>query len=278
MTTAITREMGLAIARRVDANDGLSFDQLVAIGDKLVRTGFLPDHVKTGAQAAAIVMAGRELGMPMMRAIRSITLVKGNVTEDADSQLARFKTDGGKSKFTTLTTKGAVLWLRHPNGDEHTEEFGVDEARAAGLLSSTMYTKFPKAMFRSRAITAGLKSLGWEGGCSVYYPGEIPGTDRAPEARQVPEARPSPSPEVERPLTAYQEDHAAEEPREPPPKTVAEVLAWIASAPKAPASDADETETLADVAAWIREHQKAYLPHDVQAFRAAYTARIEAES
>jgi hypothetical protein len=36
-----------------------------------------------------------------------------------------------------------------------------------------MYLKHPKAMLRSRAITAGLKSVGWEGGSGVYDPSEL---------------------------------------------------------------------------------------------------------
>lgn len=150
-----------------------SFADLLAMGAELVRTGFLPEHVKNGAQAAAIILAGRELGMQPMRALRSLVMVKGKVTESADSQLARFKTDGGKAVFTTLDDTQAVLVLRHPNGDEHTETFTIEDARKAGLLSSGMYSKFPKAMLRSRAITAGLKSVGWEGGSGVYDPGEL---------------------------------------------------------------------------------------------------------
>jgi len=64
--------------------------------------------------------------------------------------------------------------------DKHTETFTMDDARKAGLLSSGMYTKFPKAMLRSRAITAALKSIGWEGGSGVYDPSELP-ADPTPE-------------------------------------------------------------------------------------------------
>lgn len=153
----------------------MSFGEMMQMGDALVKTGFLPVHLKNGAQVAAIVLTGRELGMEPMRAIRSLNLVKGKVTENADSQLARFKADGGRAQFRELTDERAVLYLRHPNGDEHEEVFSLLDARNAGIASD-MYKKYPKAMLRSRAITAGLKSIGWDGAVGNYDPDELDGT------------------------------------------------------------------------------------------------------
>lgn len=169
MSTALVRQGATAVATQSE----MSFPDMLHMGNELVRTGFLPDHIKNGAQAAAIILAGRELGMPPMRALRSLVLVKGKVTEYADSQLSRFKSDGGRAVFKTLDETKAVLWLKHPNGDEHTESFTMEDAKRAGLTSSGMYSKFAKAMLRSRTITAGLKSIGWEGGAGVYDPAEL---------------------------------------------------------------------------------------------------------
>lgn len=146
--------------------------QLFELAKHLVPTGMLPEHLKTPGQVVAIILAGRELGMPPMRSLRSLTLVKGKVVESADSQLARFKTDGGKAKFVTLTEDEAVMDLVHPNGDEHTERFSMSDAKRAGLTSNQTWAKYPKAMLRSRVITAGLKSIGWDGAVGNYDPDE----------------------------------------------------------------------------------------------------------
>ncbi|HEU4589027.1 MAG TPA: hypothetical protein VFS11_10280 [Gemmatimonadales bacterium] len=165
-------------ARVVARPQPVDFGQLLELSKALVQTGFLPDHIKTPGQAAAIILTGRELGMEPMRALRSLQMVKGKVVENADSQLARFKTDGGRAVFKELSETRAVLWLRHPNGDEHTETFTLDDAKRAGLTNPSrsgepsMFVKFPKAMLRSRVITAGLKSVGWEGGAGAYDPEE----------------------------------------------------------------------------------------------------------
>ena len=148
-------------------------NELAANGDQAVKTGMLPDHIKTGWQFAVIAATGHELGMQPMRAIRSLAMVKGKVVESADSQLARFKAAGGRSQFEVLDETKAVLHLIHPNGDKHTESFTIEDAKRAGLSSNSNYSKFPKAMLRSRAITAGLKSVGWEGAVGAYDPDEL---------------------------------------------------------------------------------------------------------
>jgi len=174
MTTALTRGSAPQLPQRIEAS-AMTFGDMLAMGEALVKTGFLPDAIKTGAQAAAIILTGRELGMEPMRALRSLNLVKGKVTENADSQLARFKTDGGRATFLELSDKAAILKVRHPNGDEHTETYTIADATRAGLVNGGgMYNKHPRAMLRSRAITAALKSVGWEGGTGTYDPDELP--------------------------------------------------------------------------------------------------------
>jgi len=165
-------------------------NELAANGEQAVKTGMLPDHIKTGWQFAVIAATGHELGMQPMRAIRSLAMVKGKVVESADSQLARFKAVGGRSQFEVLDETKAVLHLVHPNGDKHTETFTLEDAKRAGLASNSNYSKFPKAMLRSRAITAGLKSIGWEGAVGAYDPDELRSDEFTDTPRQPVVVRP----------------------------------------------------------------------------------------
>jgi hypothetical protein len=153
-------------------HENASLPDVFRLAEMLVPTGMLPDTIKTAGQCVAIILAGRELAMPPMRALRSLVLVKGKVVESADSQLSRFKTDGGRAVFERLDEHGAMLHLRHPNGDQHTETFTMEDAKKAGLAGKGTWQQFPKAMLRSRVITAGLKSIGWEGGVGAYDPDE----------------------------------------------------------------------------------------------------------
>jgi hypothetical protein len=205
MTTTLALHTGTTAAV-VPASPTLTLAAAMEIGTVLVKTGFLPEHIKTGPQAAAIILTGQELGMAPMRAVRSLVMVKGKVTESADSQLARFKASGGRAQFTELSDEVAELRLRHPNGDEHVERFTLADAKRAGI-ASPMYQKFPRAMLRSRAITAGLKSLGWEGGTGIYDPSELtePAADgevrETRRSRRAQEAEVVEAEVVEEPLT-----------------------------------------------------------------------------
>lgn len=172
MSTALQIRNADDVRDAIQSDGEISVRDVVALAEMLVPTGFLPEHIKTAGQAAAIILTGRELGMAPMRALRSLTMVKGKVVENADSQLARFKSDGGRATFTSLDESGATLALQHPNGDEHVEGFTIEDAKRAGLLNNMGWQKYPKAMLRSRCITAGLKSIGWEGGTGTYDPEE----------------------------------------------------------------------------------------------------------
>ncbi|MEP6989663.1 MAG: hypothetical protein ABJA80_01945 [bacterium] len=167
----------------------VDYNGLLRLAESLVPTGFLPEHIKQPGQAVAIILAGRELGMMPMQALRSLRMVKGNVTEAADSQLARFKQDGGRARWVRLDEEEAVLHLIMRNGDEVTSTFTMKDADRAGLTKPdrnggpSMYHKFPKALLRSRAITQGMKDLGWSGGVGVYDPAELVGVIDVPEPR-----------------------------------------------------------------------------------------------
>jgi len=155
------------------ADAHLDLDALLRIADMVVPSGLLPKHVRSPGQFLAIALAGRELGMPIMRSLRSLMLVEGKVQEAADSQLSRFKKEGGHAKWLKLTDREAELWLRHPNGDEHTQPWTWADAERAKLTRKDNWQNHPQAMLRSRCITAGLKALGWEGGVGAYDPDEV---------------------------------------------------------------------------------------------------------
>jgi hypothetical protein len=151
-------------------------EQMMKIADKLAQSGFLPMRLNTPGKVLATIMTGRELGLPPMLSTRSIRIMKdtGLPIISADVLLGAFKRMGGRAIFTTLTDTQAVLELRHPNGDTHTESFTIGDARRAGLLDKrgaddgNNWQKYPKAMLRSRCITAGLKSVGWEPAAGMY--------------------------------------------------------------------------------------------------------------
>jgi hypothetical protein len=145
----------------------------------LLRSGLLPTSVKSPEAALFIILAGRDLGLSPVQSLRSINIIQGKVEVSADMSLGLFHRAGGKSHFVKLTDSEAVLrfsapWLLQ----DHEESFTIKDAERAGLLArQDNWKKFPKAMLRSRAITAGLKSVGFDPTAGVYDYGEIGGPE-----------------------------------------------------------------------------------------------------
>jgi hypothetical protein len=187
----MNEELNLAVVPPTHVAD---LPALMQLATQLVPTGFLPDHIKTPGQAVAIILSGRELGIGPMLALRSIYMIKGKIELSADLQLSLFKRDGGQAEFTELNESKATLKLKHPNGDPHIESFSMEDAKRA-MLGGDNWKKYPKAMLRSRVITAGLKSIGFEpkmSGC--YAPGEIGGPETILDIEPEP-TQPEPEPE-----------------------------------------------------------------------------------
>ena len=142
----------------------------------LVKSKLVPRDIGTPEAALFCILAGRDLGLSAVQSLRSIRPIQGKIEVSADIQLALFHRGGGKSRWLKLDHTGAELelsasWLTAP----HVSKFGIEDAKRAELMSSANYRKYPQAMFRSRAITQGLKNVGFLMGAGVYAPGELGG-------------------------------------------------------------------------------------------------------
>lgn len=201
-------------------------EEALFLAKALFASKLLPDWIKSPEAACFIIIAGAEFGMPPTRALRSLQVVKGKIIESADSQIARFKEHGGKATFSTLDDKAAELTLTHPNGDKHTERFSLEDAKRAGLLSNSNWSRYPRAMLRSRVITAGLKSLGWVDSAGVYDPDE---------AREI--GGESPAIEADTPGVETPTERAEDQKR---PRRKSETETPVEPTPECPQSSADD--------------------------------------
>lgn len=139
----------------------------------LVASRLTPRGLDTPEKAFYVIMKGRELGVPPIRSLERIHIIEGKCCMAAELMLERFRGRGGKSKW--LDDKAdrtrAELWIRCPNGDEHTEVFTMEDAKAAGLAGKDNWRKWPKSMLRARAIAQGLRAMGEAEG--LYDPDEL---------------------------------------------------------------------------------------------------------
>jgi hypothetical protein len=165
-----------AVVTTNNAASTVQWDQELRGAQNLMRSGLVPADIRTPEAAMFIILTGRDLGMSPVQSLRSIRVIKGKVEVAADAQLGKFHSAGGRSRFVTLTNDTAKLelsapWLTAP----HLESFTLDDAKTAGLAGGDSWRRYPKAMLRSRAITAGLKSVGFDACAGIYGAGEVGG-------------------------------------------------------------------------------------------------------
>jgi hypothetical protein len=142
----------------------------------LVKSKLVPRDITTPEAALFVIMAGRDMGLSPVQSLRGIKPIQGKIECSADLQLGLYHRSGGKSQWVKITDTEAELKLLAPWSIEpHISRFTIEDAKRADLLSNPTWRKYPKAMLRSRAITQGLKDIGFLLGAGVYAPGELGG-------------------------------------------------------------------------------------------------------
>jgi hypothetical protein len=157
-----------------------SLADVLRLADTLAqaRGGFIPDHFKNSAQVAAVILAGRELGVGPMAALRSFYLVNGKLGMDASFVSGRMLAHGIALEWLRDDDECASVRLSRAGMPPYVSTFSRQDAERAGLWGSATWRKYPRAMLRARAITAGARAYAAD--CfagSVYTPDELRGGD-----------------------------------------------------------------------------------------------------
>ena len=149
--------------------------------------GFLPAHIKSEGEVVAVVLAGRELGMPPMSSIRCIRLIKGQVVLDAALQLALMIRAGASYKWVEDGRAGrATLEVKRAGQEPYLSVFEIADAERAGLVKDdSNWKKWPAAMLRARAVSGAGKAYFPDVLAGVYVPGEIEGDEWVAEPEAV---------------------------------------------------------------------------------------------
>jgi hypothetical protein len=150
----------------------------------LVKSGFLPQSIKTPEQAMTIAMTGAELGLPIMLALRSIHVINGRPTLSADlmASLVQREIDrrGDGLLMVTPPTESecTVTFRRWGWKEEQQYRYTLEDAKRAGLLGKDTWKAHPGAMLRARA-TANV--------CRMAFPDVIAGLYAPEELAEMPD-------------------------------------------------------------------------------------------
>jgi hypothetical protein len=149
---------------------------MLNMGETLYRSGVLPAHIKSAAATVAIILKGRELGIPAMHALSNIVVISGKPTANAELMLALVYRDHGDDalKFTTSTNALCeVVYKRRSWREYQTHRFTIEEAKLAGLIKPGTWTQYPAAMLRARCISAVARMAFPDSIGGLYTPDEL---------------------------------------------------------------------------------------------------------
>lgn len=146
-------------------------NQMLSLGQTLVKSGLLPDGIKTPEAAVTIILKGRELGIPPMTALSHIHVIKGKPTLSAELMLS-LALQAGLEVWVAETDAEHATVKGVRNGREQSLTFTLKEAQAAGVMSNATWQKYPAAMLRARAISAFMR---------MFAPDVLNGASYTPE-------------------------------------------------------------------------------------------------
>jgi len=142
----------------------------------LVKTGFLPDSIKTPEQAIAIMMKGRELGIPSMYALSNIVIIKGKPTCNSELMLALIYRDHGDAAMRIVESTNEacqIAYRRARWSKEQVYAFTAQDAQRAGLMTTDTWKKYTAAMLRARCISAVARMAFPDSIAGMYTPEEL---------------------------------------------------------------------------------------------------------
>lgn len=153
----------------------------------LVKTGFLPQSIKTPEQAMAIILTGRELGIGTMAALQSINIIANKPTISPQLMLALINRtkeiedisikDDGKCCTVTMKRRG-----RQPHSESFsmadaaamkTTEYVNGEKKTIPLSEKYNWKQQPATMRKWRAIAACARVVFPDVILGLYTPDEM---------------------------------------------------------------------------------------------------------
>ncbi|OYT72741.1 MAG: hypothetical protein CFK49_10770 [Armatimonadetes bacterium JP3_11] len=180
--------------------------QLKEWADFARQAGIVPRDLNP-YQVMTIIEAGREVGIPPLQALRSISIINGRVVMSVQLQLALARAKGVRVVALTETEGACDVTLKR--GEETVStRYTLEDARKAGLIrNGSSWEKYPRQMLRWRAIGDGLRIIAPDATAGFLSPEEaesIPPIDAEvlyealPEPTHEPEPEPAPRPQRRR--------------------------------------------------------------------------------
>ena len=158
-----------------------TFEELSSMAKSFVASGFFTD-VTSLSQGIVKIQAGKELGIPPVYAMQNINMIRGKLCSSANTLALLVKRSGHYTyRITEHTdTLCVIVFKELVDGkwvDIGKSIFTIEDAKRARLVSpDSAWTKYPRAMLFSRAISQGAR---------IYCPDAIGGIYTSEEIKSI---------------------------------------------------------------------------------------------
>lgn len=132
----------------------LVVESVAALSVKIANTELVPDQLRgKPAAVAAIILYGREIGLPPMTALHSAYLVKGKVGLHAETKRALVLAAGHEIEYREQTSTRCVAAGRRAGSETwHEVTWTSSDVRQAGLRGD-QWDHYPRQMLKARATS-----------------------------------------------------------------------------------------------------------------------------
>jgi hypothetical protein len=132
------------------------------MSNMLIKTGFLPQAITRPEQAMAIILKGRELGIPPMLSLSHISVIQGKPCLDSQLMLSLIyqRVPGCEIVFAYVGDDKCVINARRSRKDELSQFiFTMEDANRMGLSQKPNWKKMPKVMLKWRCVSETARSM-----------------------------------------------------------------------------------------------------------------------
>jgi hypothetical protein len=136
----------------------ISTSEIMSIADSFAKSGMFPD-IKSAAQAAVKIQAGKEFGIQPFAAMTGIHIIQGKPVIGAGLMASRVK-GTGRYTYKVIKHDATICEIEYFELKKDKEisigisTFTIEDARKAGTKN---LDKFPKNMLFARAMSNGVK-------------------------------------------------------------------------------------------------------------------------
>lgn len=196
-------------------------DAAYVLAERMVDTAFCPAQFKgKPVEAAAAVLAGAEVGLSPLAALRSFDIIQGVAAPRALTLRAIAQAAGCHFQTVEESDRKVVMRARRPGGEWETVTWTIERAQRLKLTGKDNWSKQPQAMLVARATAELARRVAADRILGLGYAAEEVDEDEAPTAKRTVSRKKAAPPDVS---SAWDEPKALEPGRDQVLRKVADV-------------------------------------------------------